>query len=300
MMKVLITGADGQLGKDCLAVLSPKYQVTAVDIDRLDIAAAKAVDKALRTLGPDIIVNCAAYTRVDACESDFEKAWQANSEGPANLAKAAAKTGARLVHISTDYVFDGKKPVPEGYIESDAPSPMSVYGSTKLAGEERVMEAMDNCIIFRTAWLYGRHGQNFIRTILGKVLSEPENRLQIVSDQYGSPTWSYRLARQIEHLLATPSRGLYHASAEGYCSWHELAVEMCREMGISCRIDACATEDYPTPAARPQNSILENRHLKMEKANRMVHWREDLKAFLAAHGKDLAASLRRKAGGVSS
>ncbi len=299
-MKVLITGADGQLGKDCLALLSPKYQVTAVDIDGLDIAEANTVDKAIKTLGPDVIVNCAAYTRVDACESDFEKAWQANSEGPANLAKAAARNGTRLIHISTDYVFDGKKPVPEGYTESDTPSPMSVYGSTKLAGEERIMEAMDNYVIFRTAWLYGLHGQNFIRTILGKLLNEPENRLHIVDDQYGSPTWSYRLARQIDHLLATAARGIYHASAEGYCTWYELAAEICREMAIPCRIDACATKDYPTPAARPQNSILENHHLKSEKSNRMIHWHEDLKAFLAAHGRALAAAVGRKTGEAAS
>jgi len=298
MMKVLITGADGQLGKDCLAVLSANYRVTAVDIDRLDIASARVVDKAVKTIGPDIIVNCAAFTLVDACESDFDRAWQANSEGPANLAKAAAKTGARLVHISTDYVFDGKKQVPEAYTESDVPSPMSVYGSTKLAGEERIMEAMDDYIILRTAWLYGRHGRNFVRTILDKLLTKPESRLQIVNDQYGSPTWSYRLAMQMNHLLSAGGcTGIYHASSEGYCSWYELAGEICRQMAIPCRIDACTTAQYPTPAARPQNSILENQHLKSEKVNLMTTWQQDLSAFLAAHGRELAAAATQKAGG---
>lgn len=296
MKNILITGADGQLGRDCQDVLSAGYQVTAVDIGQLDIADARAVKKAVNRFKPDILINCAAFTRVDDCENQFTEAWEANSEGPANLARASAASGTRLVHISTDYVFDGKKPVPEAYTETDAPNPLSVYGSTKLAGEERVLEACADALVLRTAWLYGDGGKNFIRSILGRLVNEPQTRLTIVNDQYGSPTWSRRLALQIERLLKTRARGLYHATAEGYCTWYELAREMCEMTGLSGRIDPCTTADYPTPAVRPQNSILENKRLKSETLNQMADWREDLRGFLSAHGEALFAELGQKSG----
>lgn len=300
MTDVLITGADGQLGMDCKSVLGARFRVTGADIDRLDISSESAVDEAVTTLRPDIILNCAAFTQVDACERQYQAAWQANSEGPANLARAAARAGARLVHISTDYVFDGKKPVPEPYTEADRPNPMSVYGSTKLAGEERIMEAGGDYVILRTAWLYGLHGSNFIRTILNKALNEPQARLSVVDDQYGSPTWSRQLAIQIDRLLTTGAHGLYHASAEGYGTWYELAAALLREMGISCRIDPCTTAEYPTPAARPKNSILENRRLKAEGINMMQDWQRALRQFLSEHGRELAASLSGKSRGSGS
>ena len=300
MKTILITGADGQLGRDCQDVLSADYQVSAVDIEQMDIADARAVKKAVNRFKPDILINCAAFTRVDDCENQFAEAWAANSEGPANLARACAASGARLVHISTDYVFDGKKPAPEAYTETDTPNPLSVYGSTKLAGEERVLEVCEEALVLRTAWLYGYGGKNFIRSILGRVLNEPQTRLTIVNDQYGSPTWSRRLALQIARLLKTRARGIYHATAEGYCTWYELARQMCEIMALPCRIEPCTTADYPTPAARPQNSILENQRLKSEALNEMADWREDLRAFLSAHGEALSAELRQKTGGEGS
>jgi dTDP-4-dehydrorhamnose reductase len=292
MAKILLTGCHGQLGTDCLSVLGAAHDVTGVDIDRLDIASSKAVDRAVRACQPEVIINCAAFTKVDACEDAFEAAWRANSEGPANLAKACARFGARLIHISTDYVFDGKKSVPEPYTESDPPNPLSVYGSTKLAGEERIMEALKDHVILRTAWLYGRGGANFISAILKKAIKEPAATLRIVNDQYGSPTWSYQLAGQIARLLESPARGVYHASAEGYCTWHELAVQVFSKLGISASITPCTTAEYPTPAARPKNSILENARLKKENIHAMADWRDGLSRFFQTHGEELVEHIR--------
>ncbi|MBS3757257.1 MAG: dTDP-4-dehydrorhamnose reductase [Desulfobacterales bacterium] len=299
-MNVLITGARGQLGQDCAAVLGGRHRVTAVDVDELDIVFAKAVDAAVQSLSPEIIVNCAAFTNVDACESQKDSAWRVNADGPANLAAAAAKTGARLIHISTDYVFDGQKPVPEAYTESDAPHPLSVYGKSKLEGEQRIMEKIDNHVILRTAWLYGLKGKNFIRTILGRVLNEPQNRLKIVNDQYGSPTWSRRLAMQIDRLLTTSACGIYHASSEGYCTWYELATALLKALDLSGRLSPCTTQEYPTPAPRPGNSILENNRLKTANLNVMNNWQADLQEFLGTHGQELTASLTRNTTGAFS
>ena len=293
MMKMLITGAQGQLGRDCVDVLGEKYAVTAVDVEEMDIAAGASVNDFIQSLQPQVIVNCAAFTQVDACETQAEAAWRVNADGPANLAAAAQKTGARLIHISTDYVFDGQKPVPQAYIESDATHPLSVYGKSKLAGEERITASCDNYIILRTAWLYGANGKNFIRTILGKILNEPDTRLKIVNDQYGSPTWSYQLALQIDRLLTTSATGIYHASAEGYCTWYDLAVALLKEFDLTGHITACPTAAYPTPAVRPQNSILDNYRLKLENRNVMEHWQSALKAFIKTHGRQLRAELNR-------
>ena len=299
-MNILITGAKGQLGQDCLKLLGNKFVVTAVDIEELDIASAKAVDTAVESINPEVIINCAAFTQVDACETQVETAWQVNADGPANLAAAAKKSGARLIHISTDYVFDGRKPVPEAYAESDATNPLSVYGKSKLAGEQRIKAACDNYIILRTAWLYGLNGKNFIRTILAKVLTEPQTRLKIVNDQYGSPTWSYQLAMQIDRLLTTPAVGIYHASAEGYCTWHELATRLLKECGLPSDITACSTAEFPTPAVRPRNSILDNQRLKSEDCNVMDNWQGGLNKFIKTHGQQLMADLKQNASGATS
>ncbi|MFP4226489.1 MAG: dTDP-4-dehydrorhamnose reductase [Desulfobacterales bacterium] len=293
MIKVLITGANGQVGRDCASILGDKCAVTAVDVEELDITSAQAVNAAVASLSPQVIVNCAAFTQVDACESQVETAWRVNADGPENLAAAAAKTGARLIHISTDYVFDGQKPIPEAYRESDSPNPLSVYGRSKLAGEERVAAGCENYAILRTAWLYGAAGKNFIRTILGKVLNDPQTRLKIVDDQYGSPTWSYQLAMQIDRLLTSSATGIYHASAEGYCTWYDLAAALLEELDLTGQITACTTEDYPTPAVRPRNSILDNYLLKSENRNVMDHWRTGFNQFIRTHGRQLTAELNR-------
>jgi dTDP-4-dehydrorhamnose reductase len=253
----------------------------------LDITRPEAVHQMVCQWMPDIMLNCAAFNRVDDCETERDAAWRVNVEGPRNLAGAAQETGAKLIHISSDYVFDGTKPVPEAYSEEDIANPISFYGKTKWEGEQVVREGLDNHIIVRTAWLYGLGGQNFLKTILRLVLEDPERTLGVVDDQFGSPTWSYGLALQIKELMEADGRGTYHATSEGYCTWYELATQFLEKMNISHRLVPCTTEEYPTPARRPLNSILENHRLKTAGLNRMNPWKSDVAEFISRSGERL-------------
>jgi len=281
-MKILICGGKGQLGVECRTILGRKHTVMSVDLDELDIAECARVERVVAAFGPDVIVNCAAYTAVDACETRYALAWKVNAEGPGNLAMAAERHGARLVHISTDYVFDGKKIPPEPYVETDETHPVSCYGKTKLAGERAVKDATDSYMIVRTAWLYGIGGPNFLKTILRLALKDPTGEIKVVNDQFGSPTWSYRLALQIDKLIDAGGRGVYHATSEGHGTWYQLASEFLDRMAVPHCVVPCTTTQYPTPAARPMNSILENRRLKASGMNLMQEWRHDVAAFVAA------------------
>nr|HDN00036.1 dTDP-4-dehydrorhamnose reductase [Deltaproteobacteria bacterium] len=280
-MKILICGGDGQLGTDCAQVLQGPHEVFALTLNELDITNSSDVDKVIGNYVPDVILNCAAYTNVDACETERELAWKVNAEGPRNLASWAAKYGGQLIHISSDYVFDGRKKPPEGYVEEDEPGPLSYYGKTKLEGELAVMQTTDQHIILRTAWLYGIHGRNFLKTILRTALKNPDKKLKVVNDQFGSPTWSYRLALQISALIEKKGRGIYHAAGEGYCTWYELAGHFLLEMGVQNSLTPCTSEEYPTPALRPRNSILENRRLKKTGNNLMINWFHDVNQFVS-------------------
>ncbi|MBT3258216.1 MAG: dTDP-4-dehydrorhamnose reductase [Deltaproteobacteria bacterium] len=279
-MKILITGGAGQLGWDCTKVLEKSHDVTPVGSKALDIADRTAVNAFVAELKPDVILNCAAFTRVDDCETEKELAWKVNVEGPKHLASAAGARGARMIHISTDYVFDGKKPVPECYTENDDTHPVSYYGLTKLEAEKAVREETDRYSIIRTAWLYGANGQNFLKTMLRLALGDPEREIKVVHDQFGSPTWSYRLAEQIATLMDADVNGLFHVTSEGHCTWYELATTFLDEMEVSNAFAPCTTRDYPTSAERPSNSILENQRLKDEGLNIMRHWRADLIQFV--------------------
>lgn len=286
-MKILITGGSGQLGQDCRQILRRDNRVVSLGSSELDITRQDAVHQIVSELMPEIILNCAAFNRVDECESRKSLAQRVNVEGPRNLANTARKTGAKLIHISSDYVFDGTKPVPESYIEADLPNPISFYGETKWAGEKAVREGSDNHMIVRTAWLYGLGGQNFLKTILRLVSGDPKREFKVVNDQFGSPTWSYRLGLQVEQLINADGRGTYHATSEEYCTWYELAVEFLEKMGVSHCIVPCTSEDYPRPARRPLNSILENHRLKTAGLNRMKPWKADLAEFISRSGKRL-------------
>jgi dTDP-4-dehydrorhamnose reductase len=279
-MKILICGGKGQLGADCDKTLSEIHEVMSVDLDRLDITDISGVEAAVKDFGPDFILNCAAYTQVDACETKRDLARKVNVEGPRNLAVAAQKHGAQLIHISTDYVFDGRKKVPEPYTEADETNPISYYGKTKLEGEMAVREGTDNHMIFRTAWMYGIRGPNFLRTILRLALKDPKREIKVVNDQFGSPTWSYRLALQIARLIESEGQGTYHATSEGYCTWYGLATYFLRKMGVPHSLVPCTTEEYPMPARRPMNSILENQRLKESGVNAMQNWKSDLAEFV--------------------
>jgi dTDP-4-dehydrorhamnose reductase len=279
-MKIMITGAKGQLGTDCTKVLGETHEVMGVDIDKVDITKLPDIELLVKQFRPDIIVNCAAYTRVDDCEFEKGLAWKANVTGAENLAKCVNKHGGQLIHISTDYVFDGRKKVPEPYVETDVPHPISYYGITKLEAEEAIKRTTNQYIIIRTAWLYGISGHNFLKTMLKLSLRSSDNKIKVVNDQFGSPTWTYRLALQIERLMETNYRGIFHATAIGYCTWYELAVYFLRKMEISHTVIPCTTEEYPLPAARPMNSILENRNLKEKGMDIMADWRSDVDEFV--------------------
>ena len=279
-MKILISGGTGQLGRDCTEVLEKNHDVTPVGSRILDISDERAVRAFVRDLKPDVILNCAAFTKVDDCETKKELAWKVNVVGPKNLAAAAGERGARVIHISTDYVFDGKKPVPEYYTENDDTNPISYYGLTKLEAEKAICAQTDRYSILRTAWLYGANGQNFLKTMLRLALADPEREIKVVHDQFGSPTWSYQLAEQIEKVMDADQNGIFHATSEGYCTWYELATTFLGEMAIPNGFIPCTTRDYPTPAERPANSILENQRLKDGGLNIMRDWRADLVQFV--------------------
>jgi dTDP-4-dehydrorhamnose reductase len=292
-MNILITGSNGQLGKDCEHVFKKNHTITCVDIEDLDITNPDQVDAFIRKVQPDIIINCAAFTQVDACETQRKIADNVNINGSENLAQSARKNNSLLIHISTDYIFDGKKNPGESYVETNIPSPQSHYGRSKLAGERSVMNNADKYMILRTAWLYGFYGQNFLKAIHRKALSQPEGQIKIVNDQFGSPTWSFRLALQIEHLIKNKGRGIYHASAEGYCSWYDFAKYFLEKLNVPHNIISCSTSEYPTPAVRPQCAILENRHLKNENVNIMQHWQKDVDEYIRLYGKQLITDCQK-------
>jgi len=279
-MKIVILGGKGQLGSDCTKVLNETHDVMSVDLDELDITDVSQVEAVAGNFGADVIVNCAAFTKVDECESKKDLACKVNIEGPGNLAVAAKKEGSRLIHISTDYVFDGRKKVPGAYTEKDDPDPISYYGVTKLAAEEAIRRITDNHIILRTAWLYGIRGKNFLKTMLTLALKDPQREIKIVNDQFGSPTWSYRLALQIKKLIESGGNGTFHATSEGYCTWYELATYFLGKMGVPHSFVPCTTAEYPTSAVRPMNSILENKRLKEAGINLMLGWKSDLDEFV--------------------
>ena len=290
-MKIIISGAGGQLGNDCQRVFGKAHQVTALDRQALDITRRAHVKETVEKINPDLIINCAAHTGVDACESGTERARELNVSGPRYLAQSAVRCGSLLVHISTDYVFDGQKPIADGYLEDDDPMPLSVYGKTKLAGERAVREETEHFIIVRTAWLYGIQGHNFLKTMLKLTQANPSREFKVVSDQFGSPTWSYRLALQIEKLVEKGARGIYHATAEGVCTWYDLADYFLKKMNVPHCLVPCTTAEFPTAAVRPKNSILENRRLKEAGINIMAPWQDDVAQYIEQFGKQLRQSV---------
>ncbi len=279
-MKIIITGGNGQLGKDCQKALSSSNRVFPFGSNELDITSKKLTAAILQDIKPDVIINCAAYTAVDKCESNQEKCMLVNATGPAILAKEAAKINARLIHISTDYVFDGKKSIQESYKETDQVSPLSFYGRSKLAGEKQIRENIDNHLIIRTSWLYGIDGNNFLKTMLRLTSNNHEKTFKVVNDQFGSLTWTFRLAQQIEHLLDKNLQGTIHATAEGKSTWFEGATFFLKSLKVPFSLEPCSTKEYPTPAIRPANSILENEILKKNGLNIMRNWKDDVKKFI--------------------
>lgn len=274
-MKVLVTGAGGQLGRELLEVFDA--EVVGLDSGELDIADAEAVGGALSEHAPDVVVNAAAYTRVDAAEAEPDAAWAVNAAGPWHLALACRRRDAALVHVSTDYVFDGTSDRP--YTEFDAPNPLSVYGRTKHAGEELVREGLARHWIVRTSWVQGRHGNNFVKTMLR--LGRERDALSVVADQWGSPTVARDLAVAIAEIVAlAPPYGTYHRTNSGTCSWYDLAGSVFEAARIEVTLAPTTTAEYAAPAPRPANSRLDNRKAAMAGLTPLPAWEESVGALV--------------------
>lgn len=291
-MKILILGSSGMLGSDCKEVLSKDHEVIAPDKRELDIVSWDVVIENMQRISPDIVLNCAAFTDVDACEREHFIVRKVNLEGPRNLAQGSARFSCKLIHISSDYVFSGKKSVPQPYFEDDPGEPISAYGKSKLESEVAVRENSPNYAIVRTGWLYGLKGKNFLTSILINTLSKKRKTLEVVNDQFGSPTWTYRLALQIEELIRNDAKGTYHATSEGYCSRFDFAKHVFKKLKLKITLEPSSMNDYQQAAKRPANCILENRLLKKQGINVMLDWKEDADTFLGQFGKDLVKRAR--------
>jgi len=289
-MKILLTGKNGQVGFELRRSLTVLGEIVAVDATECDLADAAAIRRLVQEVRPSVIVNPAAYTAVDKAEGDAETAQAINSGAPEVLAEEASRLGALLVHYSTDYVFDGSKA--GEYLEDDAPNPQSVYGASKLYGEQAVRELCQRHVILRTSWVVGAHGGNFAKTMIR--LASKREALNVVADQFGAPTSAALLADLTAHLVRQATQGdtfpygTYHAVAGGVTNWHEYAcyvIDRARAAGLPIKVAAdaiqpIATSDYPTPARRPANSRLSTRKLQETFNLRLPEWREGLDHIL--------------------
>ncbi len=287
-MRILITGAHGQLGSElcrCFErgftelgspdVLNQRNEIMAVDLPELDISDQSSVFDLFRSKKFDVVINCAAYTNVNGCETERDTAFKANALGPRNLSVACEKIGAKLVHISTDYVFAGNGKVP--YAEWDLCDPQSVYGKSKWLGEQYVRQLCDKYFIIRTAWLYGYTGNNFVKTMLK--INREKGGCRVVNDQLGNPTNAADLAYHVLKLLDTEEYGIYHGTGNGICSWYDFAKKICELAGINSDVQPCTTDEYPTPARRPAYSALENMMFKNTVGDEFRDWETALEAF---------------------
>lgn len=289
MIKLLITGSNGQLGSDCFdfySKIDKHLEVVGMDLPLIDFSNKIECFNFLDNYKPNIIINCAAFTEVDKCEND-STCWKANKDIPDNLSLWASKNDAYLIHISTDYVFDGEKANDEFWLEDDVTNPLSEYGKSKLAGEKIIKKNMDNFSIIRTAWLYGSKGNNFLKTMLkltieqSKLINNGQQKfIKVVNDQFGSPTSTESLVKQINLIIDKKLTGTFHATSEGYCSWYDFANECAEEMKITPFFIPCSSNEYKTKAIRPKNSILENRRLKEEEINYFSNWKIELRKFI--------------------
>ncbi|ACD95375.1 dTDP-4-dehydrorhamnose reductase [Trichlorobacter lovleyi] len=270
---ILVVGANGMLGQDLMGLLGERGR--GVDLPDIDITDMVSVQQVLTALKPKVVINCAAYTDVDGCESNTETAMQVNGEGVAFLALVTREIGAKLVQVSTDYVFDGSKGSP--YREDDLQQPLNIYGESKLAGELNVDINPDNLLV-RTQWLYGLHGKNFVETMLK--LGQEKSVLTVVDDQIGSPTWTMDLARGIIALVDKDCRGTYHCANSGHTSWNGFAKAIFDEAGLPVQVLPMTTEQLNRPARRPLYSTLDCSKLVADTGFEPQAWREALKQYL--------------------
>ena len=286
-MKILLTGKTGQIGEELNNIVGDLGNLITVDKEQLDLSKPNSIEPVILDIKPDIIINPAAYTAVDKAEEEPDLAMTVNAIAPGLLAKAARKVGAGLIHYSTDYVFDGCSTIP--YKEEDPPNPLNVYGKTKLAGEKALAEAGVPFLIIRTGWVYSLHGKNFLRTI--KKLAEEKDIIQVVDDQIGAPTWARSVALKTHQILKqclnkkwletkdSSLSGIFHLTCQGKTSWHGFAREVLNMSNTSQNIKLIAipTSDYPAPAVRPPNSLLNNEKIQKVFGLDMPHWEDALK-----------------------
>ena len=281
-MRVFLTGAGGLLGSEVAReARGLGWEVVAPSRAQVDVCDAPALVAAVGSARPDAVVHCAAWTDVDGCESGRDRAFRVNALGARNAALAARRAGAKILFVSTDYVFDGAKDAP--YTEFDPVGPISVYGASKEAGERMVREQTPEHFILRVAWLYGRAGRSFPATIAGlaRRLAGEGRPLRVVADQRGTPTWTRDVARQICTLLPTEAFGTLHATAHGETTWHGFARRIVASLGIGVEVEPCTTEEFPRPAPRPRSSVLDNLCLRLQGLDVMRPWEEGWDEYVA-------------------
>jgi dTDP-4-dehydrorhamnose reductase len=281
-MKILLTGSNGQVGYELERSLQGLGEVVAVDRARLDLSNLDQVRSVIRAVRPGLIVNPAAYTAVDKAESEPELAYRINAEAPGVMAQEAKALGAALVHYSTDYVFDGSQPAAR--VENDPTGPLNVYGASKLAGEQAIAASGVPHLIFRTSWVYGMRGKNFLLTMLR--LGKERDELRVVADQHGAPTWSRTIADTTALILAqaraggegwwSANSGIYNLSSQGQTTWFEFTQAILDEAGIECKVLPISSAEYPTPARRPQYSVLSSERL-IARFGHLPHWKDALR-----------------------
>ena len=296
-MKILITGAKGMLGQTLMKQLPPllngklnspkntelqensdtNYEITGCDMEDFDISSIKQTTKHFNKINPDVAVHCAAMTDVDGCESNFEKAMQINAIGSANIASCCFNTNARLIAISTDYVFDGN--LNRAYNEWDETVPSTAYGKSKLAGEKAIINHCPDSAILRIAWLYGENGPSFYHTMI-KLGNQSGDALKVVSDQIGNPTSTDALVPVIAHFIKNSHTGIFHSTCEGECTWYDFANEIFRLKGLKRETNPCSTDEYPRPAKRPANSRLDKMAFRLAGISKMPDWKDALKSFI--------------------
>lgn len=275
-MKVLITGIQGQLGFDVARVLGArKIKYYAPSLKELDITDQAMVLKILEEYCPDAVIHCAAYTAVDKAENEPEKCWAVNVDGTKNLAEGCKKIGAKLLYISTDYVFEGTGE--QFYKETDPVNPQNIYGASKLAGELVVKSFLENYFIVRTSWAFGENGNNFVKTMLR--LTETKIEVSVVADQIGSPTYTGDLAPLLCDMVGTEKYGIYHVTNEGFCSWAEFAEEIFRLAGRRVTVRPVKSEEYPAKAKRPRNSRLDKQKVIKAGFMKLPDWKEALERY---------------------
>lgn len=276
-MKVLVTGVKGQLGYDVVNELEKRgLEAVGVDIDEMDITDAVSVDKVIKETSPDAVIHCAAYTAVDAAEDNVELCRKVNADGTANIAKVCKELDIKMMYISTDYVFDGQGERP--WEPDDERHPLNVYGQTKYEGEVAVTDALDKYFIVRIAWVFGVNGKNFIKAILNK--AKTVDTLTVVNDQFGSPTYTFDLAKLLVDMIQSDKYGFYHATNEGICTWYEFACEIIRQAGLNTKVLPVSADQYPAKAKRPTNSRMSKEKLTENGFEKLPAWQDALKRYL--------------------